>query len=55
MMHPNEQLITQFYAAFNARDAARMTASYHPQVVFSDPVFGRLEEFLAKKQANSPA
>lgn len=42
-MHPNEQLIQKFYSAFQARDAAGMTSCYHPQVVFSDPVFGRLE------------
>jgi len=42
-MHPNEQLIQKFYTAFQARDAASMTACYHPQIVFTDPVFGRLE------------
>ena len=42
-MHSNEQLIQKFYSAFQARDASRMIACYHPQVVFSDPVFGRLE------------
>jgi ketosteroid isomerase-like protein len=41
-MHPNEELIQNFYAAFQARDASRMCACYHPEVVFSDPVFGRL-------------
>jgi hypothetical protein len=42
-MHPNEGLIGRFYTAFQARDAAGMSACYHPEVVFSDPVFGRLE------------
>ena len=42
-MHPNEQLIRKFYSSFQARDAAGMTACYHPEVVFSDPVFGRLQ------------
>jgi ketosteroid isomerase-like protein len=41
-MHPNEELIQKFYTAFQARDAAGMCACYHPDVVFSDPVFGRL-------------
>jgi ketosteroid isomerase-like protein len=41
-MHPNEQLIRKFYSSFQARDAAGMSACYHPDVVFSDPVFGRL-------------
>lgn len=42
-MHSNEQLIQKFYACFQARDAAGMSACYAPNVVFSDPVFGRLE------------
>ena len=41
-MHPNEELIQKFYAAFQARDADGMCACYHPNVIFSDPVFGRL-------------
>jgi ketosteroid isomerase-like protein len=41
-MHPNAELIQKFYTAFQARDAAGMCACYHPNVVFSDPVFGRL-------------
>jgi ketosteroid isomerase-like protein len=40
--HPNEQLIHAFYTSFQRRDAAGMTACYHPQVVFSDPVFVNL-------------
>ena len=42
-MHPNAQLIQQFYDCFQARDAAGMSACYHAKVVFSDPVFGRLQ------------
>jgi ketosteroid isomerase-like protein len=42
VQHPNEQLVHKFYACFQARDAAGMSACYHPQVEFSDPVFGRL-------------
>ena len=41
-MHPNAQVIQQFYACFQARDATGMSACYHPEVVFFDPVFGRL-------------
>lgn len=41
-MHPNEALIRRFYTAFQARDPAAMRACYHPDVVFSDPVFGEL-------------
>ncbi len=42
-MHANAQLIQKFYSCFQARDAAGMSACYHPEVVFSDPVFGRLQ------------
>jgi ketosteroid isomerase-like protein len=42
-MHPHEQLITRFYRAFQARDAQEMAACYHPAVIFSDPIFVRLE------------
>jgi ketosteroid isomerase-like protein len=41
-MHPNEELIQKFYTAFQVRDSIGMCACYHPTVVFSDPVFGRL-------------
>lgn len=41
-MHPNEQLIEKFYSSFKNLDAAGMTSCYHPEIVFSDPVFGRL-------------
>jgi ketosteroid isomerase-like protein len=40
--HPNEQLIHSFYSSFQRRDAAGMTAHYHPDVIFSDPVFVNL-------------
>lgn len=46
-MHPNEQLIERFYACFQARDAAGMSACYDPEVVFSDPVFGPLRGAVA--------
>jgi ketosteroid isomerase-like protein len=42
-MHPNARLIEEFYAAFAARDAARMVACYGPGARFSDPVFRALQ------------
>lgn len=47
-MHPNAQLITNFYTAFNNRDPKSMIACYHPQVVFTDPVFQTLQAKEAK-------
>jgi ketosteroid isomerase-like protein len=41
-MHPNEQLVREFYGAFARKDAAAMARCYHPEVFFSDPVFPRL-------------
>ncbi|HEX8826368.1 MAG TPA: nuclear transport factor 2 family protein [Archangium sp.] len=38
-MHPNAQLLTDFYSAFQRRDAQAMAACYHPDAEFSDPVF----------------
>src|SRR5450755_650282 len=38
----NARLIERFYTAFGRRDVDAMLACYHPQVVFSDPVFGTL-------------
>jgi ketosteroid isomerase-like protein len=48
-MHPNADLITKFYTAFQARDAESMNACYHPEIVFSDPAFG----ILTGKEATS--
>src|SRR4051812_47659093 len=42
-MHPNAQLIQQFYEGFKQSDSAAMIACYHPEVEFSDPVFPRLK------------
>ncbi|MBI3243576.1 MAG: nuclear transport factor 2 family protein [Chloroflexi bacterium] len=42
-MHPNEQLIHTFYTSFQKRDAAGMIACYHPDILFSDPVFTHLQ------------
>ena len=42
-MHQHEKLITDFYTAFAARDAAAMARCYHPDIVFTDPVFPLLK------------
>lgn len=42
-MHPNEELIKTFYTCFQQRNPAGMTACYHPEIVFSDPVFQTLK------------
>lgn len=41
-MHPNEQLIHQFYKAFQARDFRTMQNLYRDDAGFSDPVFQNL-------------
>lgn len=41
-MHPHVAIINRFYGAFARRDTAGMLACYHPEVTFSDPVFGEL-------------
>jgi ketosteroid isomerase-like protein len=38
-MHPNAELITRFYTAFQQKDWQGMAACYHPNVVFNDSVF----------------
>ncbi|MFP2929154.1 nuclear transport factor 2 family protein [Pyxidicoccus sp. 3LG] len=38
-MHPHSQLITDFYSAFQRRDAQAMAACYHPDAEFSDAAF----------------
>ncbi|MCP9751119.1 nuclear transport factor 2 family protein [Ferruginibacter sp. HRS2-29] len=38
-MNTAEQLITNFYTAFNQRNAAAMNACYSGDIVFFDPVF----------------
>jgi hypothetical protein len=42
-MHPNERLINGFYTCFQQLDANGMVECYAPDIVFSDPVFPRLE------------
>lgn len=39
MAHPNAELITRFYQAFQRLDAEAMAECYGPDVHFSDPVF----------------
>lgn len=41
-MHPNTDLILQFYAAFSRKDFKAMQDAYHPDAKFSDPVFRNL-------------
>jgi ketosteroid isomerase-like protein len=41
-MHPNAQLLTDFYSAFQRRDAEAMAACYHPEAEFSDEAFAGL-------------
>lgn len=42
-MHSNVQLIQNFYTSLQSLDAQGMCACYHPDVIFTDPAFGRLE------------
>lgn len=42
-MHPNKQLIHQFYTAFQNGDALAMKQCYHPDIQFRDPAFGLLK------------
>ena len=42
-MDNNAQLISDFYTCFQKKDYAGMMAVYHPEVEFSDPVFGKLK------------
>jgi ketosteroid isomerase-like protein len=37
--HPNAELVTGFYQAFQRRDADAMAACYAPHATFRDPVF----------------
>lgn len=38
----SEKIITEFYTAFQNRDAARVGALYHDDATFTDPAFGTL-------------
>lgn len=39
----NEDVIRQFYTAFQNKDWKAMQSCYHPKIVFSDPVFPNLK------------
>ncbi|HEX8954722.1 MAG TPA: nuclear transport factor 2 family protein [Burkholderiaceae bacterium] len=41
-MHPNAELITKFYSAFQKLDAETMASCYAPDIHFTDPVFPSL-------------
>ena len=41
-MHPNEELIRNFYERFAQRDAEGMATCYHADIWFSDPAFPSL-------------
>lgn len=43
MSHPNAELISRFYQAFQRQDAEAMAACYADDVQFSDPVFTNLQ------------
>ncbi len=45
----NNELITKFYTAFSEGNSEDMIACYHDDVVFNDPVFGKLEGNRAHK------
>lgn len=47
-MNANEQLIAEFYTAFQKLDYKKMTACYSDDIVFFDPVFGLLRGDDAK-------
>src|SRR5215467_14306106 len=47
-MHPNEELIQQFYKCFQNRDYKGMAECYHDDIEFSDAVFTDLKGNKAK-------
>lgn len=47
-MHPNAELISNFYAAFAAGDHLTMEGSYSDQATFGDPVFPHLDAELVR-------
>lgn len=48
MSRNNEKLIAQFYSAFQRGDYETMQSLYHPEAVFSDPVFTNLSSDQVK-------
>jgi hypothetical protein len=47
-MHQHENLIYQFYTAFQQRDYKTMQDAYHQESIFSDPVFRDLSSNQVK-------
>ncbi len=47
-MHQNEKIIEEFYTAFSALDAEKMTALYADKIHFMDPVFPELHDEEAR-------
>ncbi|MCC7453280.1 MAG: nuclear transport factor 2 family protein [Crocinitomix sp.] len=43
-----EEVIKEFYTAFQQKDVEKMVACYHDEVVFEDPAFGKLTGDHAK-------
>lgn len=48
-MHPNEQLINDFYTAFQNKDFEKMAACYHSDVIFDDEAFHKLSHKQVSK------
>ena len=48
VMHPNAQLIQNFYTAFQKLEPGPMAEAYHDEAVFSDPVFQNLPAWKAR-------
>lgn len=44
----NQEVLQQFYDAFQQGDAEKMVACYHEKITFEDPAFGKLEGEKAK-------
>ncbi len=43
------ELIRNFYTALSNHDAEKMVSFYHDDIVFNDPIFGKLKGQTAKK------
>lgn len=48
LMNGNEEIINRFYTAFQKLDYATMQDCYSDNAIFSDPVFGVLQEGVVK-------
>jgi len=42
-MPSNEEIVKNFYQAFQKKDLAGIAECYHPDIFFSDPVFQNLK------------